>query len=376
MCIVLMALDHTRMYFGPKTLFLDPTDLATTTPLLFFTRWITHFVAPAFVFLAGTGAFLYGNRVGTKALSRFLLTRGLWLLVIEFTVVTFGWTFDPTFSALWVQVIWAIGFSMICLSAIIYLPRSAIFAIGIVLTCFHHVLDPIQTSGNSLISVIWNILHQHTVVKLAPHFALNITYPALPWIGIMCLGYLLGTLYQSDYDPRRRRRWLVGLGSLALLLFLVLRAVQIWAGTERIAYDSALYQLMDFVNMRKYPPSVFFSLNALGQTLLLLAWFDSVRNRVTEFLEVFGRVPFFFYVVHIYFVHALAFIGLAVAGWDLGEWVLTTESYTSQSLATHGFGLGVVFAVWVFVVVLLYPLCRWYGRYKAAHRDRWWLSYL
>src|ERR1051325_7970669 len=222
--MVIMALDHVRMFFGLGTWYSEPTDLGTTTPLLFFTRWITHFCAPTFVFLAGTSAFLYGRkRSNVKETAIFLLTRGLWLVFVELVIVNFAWTFDLTYSFRILQVIWAIGISMIALSILVFLPNWAILSLGMLLVLGHNLLDSITFQGSSAGDMIWYALHQPKAVFIDPSHLINFVYPVLPWIGLMALGYGCGTFYQKDFPAEQRRRWLLSLGSGEILLFIILR---------------------------------------------------------------------------------------------------------------------------------------------------------
>ena len=227
--MILMALDHSRMYFGMGSWFADPTDLATTAPMLFFTRWITHFCAPVFVFLAGTSAFLYGTRNKTKKdISWFLFTRGIWLLFVELIIVGYGWTFDVTFSLHFLQVIWALGMSMVCLSAFVYLSKRFIFIIGMILVAGHNLLDSVSMDGTTATNLIWYALHQEKVIVLGSHSIIALHYPLIPWPGLMALGYIFGTFYQEEFDAARRKKWLVCMGIGAVFLFVLLRAFNLY----------------------------------------------------------------------------------------------------------------------------------------------------
>jgi uncharacterized membrane protein len=226
--MVIMALDHVRMYFGPGTWYAEPTDLSSTTPLLFFTRWITHFCAPVFVFLAGTSAFLYGRKLeNTKQLAWFLFTRGMWLIFIEIAVVTFGWTFDVTYSFIILQVIWAIGISMIVLSALVFLPWQLILGLGFILVFGHDLLDPIHLRNRGSLETLWYVLHQPQRISLGDHLV-SIVYPVLPWIGLMAVGYVSGNLYTASFFVERRGRWLLITGLGSIILFLFLRSVHFY----------------------------------------------------------------------------------------------------------------------------------------------------
>jgi uncharacterized membrane protein len=376
--MVIMALDHVRDYFNFGSFFRDPTDLAHTTPFLFFTRWITHFCAPVFVFLAGTSAFLYGTRGrSTKHVSRFLLTRGLWLIVLELTIVSFAWSFDPRFSLIVLQVIWAIGISMIILSVLVYLPLWLIILTGVLMVAGHNLLDFISLAGTTPGAVLWYILHQRALLSLGPRLAIDIVYPALPWIGLMALGYAFGQLYQKGFDTRKRRRWLLRLGIGSITLFILLRFFNIYGDPNpRQSQSTFTYSLLSFLKTTKYPPSLLFLLMTMGPSLLFLCMVEGLKNWVTQVFVIIGRVPLFYYIIHIYLIHLFAVIGLIFTGQPWTDMILTAESYTSGYLLNYGYNLAVVYPVWIVTLILLYPLCKWYNKYKTSHRSKWWLSYL
>lgn len=384
--MVLMALDHARLYFAHSFFFSNPTDLATTTPLLFCTRWITHFCAPVFVFLAGTGAFLYAaKRNNTRQASWFLFSRGLWLVLVELVIVTFGWMFDVTFSTIFIQVIWVIGVSMIFLSVLVYMPRWSIFIIGFVVVFGHNILDVIRiqfieaaTEGPlSVKAFIYYLLHQRTFLMISPDSAINIIYPLIPWIGLMPLGYVFGSLYRRDFDAARRKRWLLGMGVGCCLLFVVLRAFNIYGDPSPWSVqESTVFSILSFFNVTKYPVSLQFLLVTIGPALVFLYLTENIHNRITSLFVIFGRVPFFFYVIHIYLIHLLAIPAIVLSGYAISEAILTLQSFIEAPLAQFGFDLWVTYVVWVGVVILLFPLCRKYSHYKANNREKKWLSYL
>ena len=375
--MIIMALDHVRMYFALGTWYAEPTDLSTTTPLLFFTRWITHFCAPVFVFLTGTSAFLYGsNKTRISQLSWYLFTRGLWLIIAELTIVNFAWTFDTTFSFRILQVIWAIGASLILLSILVFLPIKIIFAVGIILVFGHNLLDPITVNGISFRDLLWYALHQPNAFFLG-NTTVSLFYPILPWLGLMALGYVFGTFYTKDFDEQRRRRWLVLIGLGAVLLFLALRGFNLYGepgawSTQR----SSLFTVMSILNTSKYPPSLHFLLMTMGPALILLASSERMRPRITNPIVIFGRVPFFFYVLHLYFIHVFAMLALVFAGRAWSEYILTARAIASGTLSSFGLRIEAVYLVWMLLIVLLYPLCKWYQRHKENNPTKWWLSYL
>jgi uncharacterized membrane protein len=375
--MIVMALDHVRMYFGLGTWYAEPTNLATTTPLLFFTRWITHFCAPVFVFLAGTSAFLYGTKKGhIKKTAWFLFTRGLWLIAVELVIVNFAWTFDITYSFHILQVIWAIGISLVVLSALVFLPNRVIVAIGMILVFGHNSLDSIRVWGSSAGDMLWYVLHQPGSIFINPTHLVNFVYPVLPWIGLMALGYVFGQLYRRDFPAERRRRWLFSIGICGTLLFLLLRGFNLYGEPrEWQTQGSIVFSLMSFLNTTKYPPSLHFLLMTVGPALIFLAAMEPGGNRLAKPVIVFGRVPLFFYIVHLYVIHALAMLFLAYMGRDWHEYILSARGIASGALSSFGLSLGAVYGIWIVIVILLYPVCKWYQQYQESHPSQRWLSY-
>ena len=375
--MILMALDHSRMYFGMGSWFADPTDLATTTPMLFFTRWITHFCAPVFVFLAGTSAFLYGTRNKTKKdVSWFLFTRGIWLLFVELIIVGYGWTFDVTFSLHFLQVIWALGMSMVCLSAFVYLSKRFIFIIGMILVAGHNLLDSVSMDGTTATNLIWYALHQEKVIVFDSQ-VVSLHYPLIPWIGLMALGYIFGMLYREGFKAAKRKRWLRWMGIGAVLLFILLRVFNLYGDPNPWSVQhSFLNSVLSFLNTTKYPPSLLYILMTIGPSLLFLSLTENLINRAVNFFLAFGRVPFFFYVVHIYVIHLIAMLVIIYTGYTWNDYVITANSFMTKSLSNFGFELYVVYLIWILVVVSLFALCKWYNEYKAMNREMWWLRYL
>ncbi len=376
--IILMALDHTRMYFGDGSWFADPTNLSTTTPLLFFTRWITHFCAPIFIFLAGTSAALYGARQqNTRQLFRYLLTRGLWLIFLELVVVNFAWTFDITFSFRFLQVIWAIGVCMVVLAFLVYLPKWAIFVFGIVVVAGHNLLDPIQVEGTTAPALIWYLLHQKQVVVFGPDSVVDVVYPLIPLVGLIALGYVFGTFYLPGFSPIARRKWLLRIGIAAILMFIILRGFNLYGDPNPWSQQPTLVNsILSFLNTTKYPTSLEYLLMTIGPGLIFLALTENVHNRITGVILTFGRVSLFFYIAHIFVIHFLALAALEISGWSWTEYIVTAEAFLSQRLAGFGFTLYVVYLVWVLVLLVMYPLSRWYRVYKKRHPEQKLLSYI
>jgi uncharacterized membrane protein len=366
--MVLMALDHARDFFAAGGF--NPRDVAE--PALFMTRWITHFCAPIFIFLAGISAFLYGAKErSTGDVSRYLLTRGLWLVLIEFTVVRLGWTFSGTFDFFMAQVIFAIGASMIALAALVHLPRWAIAAVGIVMIAGHNLLDGLKAGQFGAAAPLWNILHEPALLQLAPGVKLFALYPLIPWIGVMAAGYALGPLFKLD--RMERTRWLFALGAAITAGFVALRATGLYGDPAPwIEYESLIATMLSFINCEKYPPSLLYLAMTLGPALMLLAAFESVRGRLADWITTFGRVPFFYYIAHLFLIHALA-VGFAWA--TIGDIAWLFGSFPDSKPAGYGLGLPGVYAVWLAVIVALYPLCRWLAAIKRRRRE-WFWTYL
>ncbi|HEV2863368.1 MAG TPA: heparan-alpha-glucosaminide N-acetyltransferase domain-containing protein [Pyrinomonadaceae bacterium] len=376
--MVIMALDHARDFFHRDALLFDPTDLSKTNAALFITRWVTHFCAPVFVFLAGTGAFLSTSRGKTKGeLARFLLTRGLWLILLEMTVVRSGWFFNFDLSLLFGQVIWALGWSMIALAGLIYLPVWAIAAFGLVMIAAHNLLDPVTSKSLGPLGWLWTVLHQGGPIFPRPGMVFFVAYPLVPWVGVMAAGYAFGRVLLLE--PARRRRLLLWLGSGAVALFVVLRAVNVYGDPAPWkTQDNWAFTFFSFINTQKYPPSLLYLLMTLGPALVFLALFDrSASGKLARPFVVFGRVPLFYYLLHLPLIHGAACLfALAKygrAGWLFQNWPPPGSPPTYPT--DYGYPLWVVYAVWLGAVLALYPLCLWFSRLKQRRRDAW-LSYL
>ncbi len=375
--MIIMALDHTRDYFHLGSFFVDPTNLATTTPILFFTRFVTHFCAPLFVFLAGTSAFLYGRKKTKPELFKFLFTRGIWLIFLEIVVNNFIWTFDITYSLPVFQVIWAIGFSMVCLSFLIYLPKKIIIVIGIILVAGHNLLDGIVMQGSSFKAIVWYILHQDQFLVLGPNKMILFHYPLIPWIGLMALGYCFGILYSKGFDATRRKKWLLGLGFGSIALFFILRGINEYGDlVPWTIQKNGITTILSFFNTTKYPPSLIFLLMTIGPSLLFLYLIENVKNKVTDFFVVFGRVPLFFYFLHVLVIHIVAIIGILIFGGNWQDMILTADVFMNEKLINYGYPLYIVYLLWIGLIIFLYPFCKKYMVYKLSHKEKWWLSYL
>jgi uncharacterized membrane protein len=375
--MLVMALDHVRDYFHYSAYQYDPTDLSKTSAAIFGTRWITHFCAPIFMLLAGMSAALYGAKKGRNALAVFLATRGLWLVIAELFIVTLEWTFNPLYSVYILQVIWAFGLSMMVLAVLVYLPKVAVLLIGILLIAGHNLLDGVHVPGTGLSSQGWALLHeQHGFASPVSYF---VGYPILPWIGIIALGYYLGHWYTPSYDPAKRRKNLLYTGLGAIVGFILLRFSNVYG--DHVLWSvqkSPLFTLLSFLDVTKYPPSLLYILMTLGPALLFLAWAERPLNGFAQKILVFGRVPMFYYLVHIFVIHCLAIAAAALSGYPWSDMVMIKGWVTGNTrLHGYGFNLLTVYAVWIAVIVALYPLCRWFDRYKRSHiAAQPWLSYL
>jgi uncharacterized membrane protein len=384
--MVIMLLDHTRDFVHADGLRFDPTDITRTYPILFFTRWITHFCAPIFVFLAGTGAYLQLMRGKSKReLSRFLITRGLWLIVLEFTLVRLGVFFSLDYGSLlgFMQVIWVIGVSMIILAGLLHLPLKVVAAFGIVMIATHNLLDGIQVQGwrgpgsptPGFAASLWMILHQGGIFFPLgfPGPGMLALYPLIPWIGVMAAGYAFGAVY--ELDPAARRRWLLRYGAALIVAFVVIRAINSYGDPEPwSAQPSAVMTLLSFLDTTKYPPSLLFLLMTLGPALILLAAFERAGpHALARPLITFGRVPMFFYLLQWPVAHGAGLIASIIAGKPTAH--LIGAPFGNSPGPDAGFGLGTVYLFWIGGTLLLYPICLWYARLKATGRYRW-MSYL
>jgi len=380
--MVIMALDHTRDLLHVHSLAQSPTNLATTTPILFFTRWITHLCAPSFVFLAGTSAAL--SQAASKnipAARRFLLRRGIVLVLVEFTLVIFGLSFDIHFRVLLFEVIATIGAGFILLSFLSRLPWKILAVLAFLLFFGHDLLPPpvmaapgpAGSTGIDMAALVKSLLWSPGVFPLTPRLLFFVAYPILPWLGIMLAGFVTGRLFQQLED--QWKKLLLRLGLISLALFLLLRWFNLYGEPSHwTAQKNPVFTVLSFMNVSKYPPSLLFSLVTLGVLLLVLSAAEGKDNKATRIMLVYGRAPLFYFVVHLYLIHLLLLVIAFLQGF--GPKDLQFGPFQFGRPAT-GFGLPLagVYAVWLAVVVALYPLCRWYGRYKAAHPEKGWLRY-
>jgi uncharacterized membrane protein len=367
--MVVMALDHVRDFFGVPGV--SPTDPARAGAALFFTRWITHICAPVFFLLTGTGACLYLRTKTVGELSRFLLTRGAWLILLELTLVRcLGFQFNVDYRVTMLVVLWALGWSMIALAALVYLPVTAIAAFGLALIAGHNLFDGVRLS-----SALWAILHAPGLINGPPHVVF-VSYPLIPWIGVSAAGFALGRIYAWPVDRRRTFLWRTGAALIAA--FVVLRGLNVYGDPSRWkTQTTAVSTMLSFLNTTKYPPSLLFLLMTLGPALLALAAADRTTPPVLRPVVTIGRVPLFYFLLHLPLIHLLA-VAFAYARYHDAHWMFESPDlahYPFTPPPGWGYPLPVVYAVWITLVLALYPACRWFAGVKQRHRDVW-LSYL
>ena len=369
--MVIMALDHTRDYFS--NFFGNPTDLTVVSSGMFLTRWITHYCAPIFIFLSGTSAYLSLAKKGDKkAASIFLLKRGLWLILLELTLVRFGWLFNLDYSLVVFQVIWAIGWSMLFLSLLIHLPYRLLLGFSILMIAGHNLLDVYTTTPDTVWGVTWYILHQGGGVPWGEGNTIFVIYPLIPWIGVMAAGYCFGKLLQQP--AQQRDRLLSVIGGSAVLLFIVLRAMNSYGNPNQWqVQDTWLRTVLSFLDCTKYPPSLLYLLMTIGPAILLMPVLEGLKGGVGRFFTVYGRVPMFYYILHIYLIHLMAVITATIVGAPLGYFTSNTLIFAPKE--GWGYDLPGVYLAWVVAVLLLYFPSRWFMKVKQQHK-KWWLSYI
>ncbi|MFC4311489.1 DUF1624 domain-containing protein [Steroidobacter flavus] len=368
--IVLMVLDHVRDYVHAQTFVISPTDLTQTNPLLFMTRWVTHLCAPTFVFLAGVSIFMQrANGKEPGALSRFLLTRGLWLILLEFTLVGFGFNWGPPVA--FAQVIWAIGASMVLMSLVVRLPASAVLGLGAAIVVGHQlVASMIDAAQLGPWTQAWFFTMQPGPTLFLRGY---IPYPVIPWFGVMCLGYGFGFIFRQAPEQRRRSVWMLALSFL--MAFVVLRAINGYGDPAPWSVQSSpIMTVLSFINVSKYPPSLMYVLVTLGVSMLLFLALDKLAAPLQRFLLAFGRTSLFTYVLHVYLAHSVAML-IGVLGGLSASYYLDFLARFGGATTGQGYELPIVYGVWLAVVLMLYPISSWFARVKRERRD-WWLSYL
>ncbi len=375
--MIIMALDHSRDFFHRLANLDDPLNLATTTPFLFFTRWITHFCAPIFLFLSGVSAWLQSGRKTKKELSRFLITRGLWLILVDLFVITLGTSGDIFFHYFIIQTLWAIGISMAILGLMIWLPFNVILISGIVIVAGHNLIDFAEATHEGAYPLWWKLMHKQGDYDLWNGRKLFIFYPFLSWTGLMLLGYCCGKIF-TVYEGTRRNKVLVRLGSALLVFFILLRFTNLYGDPLHWSTQkNFLYTVLSFINVQKYPPSLLYMCVTIGVALIFLGTVKNTGSRLARIFIVYGRVPMFYYIIHFYLLTVINICLYLSRGHTLAEGLKGIPGSPWKFLAPgEGFSLGIVYFIWSCVVASLYPLCKWYDRYKTSHPEKKWLSYL
>ncbi len=370
--MIIMALDHTRDFFHVTAMIADPLDPATTNPALFFTRFITHYCAPGFVFLSGLSAWLSSRKKTKAEASVFLVKRGAWLVIVEVTLVTLGITFNPFYNFIVLQVIWAIGWSMIILGFLMRISYKVVLWVGILLVLGHNILDYFSPPANSTLTYLMGTLltSQGMFLSIDNTHTIGIFYAILPWTGLMLLGYCMGVWFQKDFPAKKRQRLLLITGVAATILFIVLRLARGYGDPG--AWDGN--SLYSFLNTSKYPPSLQFSCMTIGPALILLSLMENIRAGWTRVVSVYGRVPFFYYILHFYLLHTILVIVFFATNHTVAQ-ISEPQSPFFFRPSQFGYPLWVVYLIWISVVAFLYFPCRWFNKYKMQH-TQWWLKYI
>ena len=371
--MILMPLDHVRDFFHVTSLVQSPTDLATTTPALFFTRWFTHLCAPTFVFLSGTSAFLSMSTTNDRAATRrFLLSRGIWLVGLEFSLVNFGLWFDPNFDVLIFEVIAAIGVGFMTLSALFPLPARMIGLVGGIIVILHGLAALIPVPESVLVKVLLSLVSPMAFPYDTGKLFL-VAYPPIPWLGIMLLGYSAGHFFASS--EKLQRTIFLKIGFLSLGLFILLRVTTVYGDPVNWStQQNKLYTFLSFINVTKYPPSLQFCLLFLGFMFLILSLVQGLKNNWTNIVRVYGKTPLFYFLVHWYLIHPLVFVMVFLQGFKPSDLVL--GSNFGRPKTGSGLELWAIYLIWILTVLVMYPLCQWYGTYKERHKAQTWLRYI
>jgi len=374
--MIIMAVDHTRDYFHYSEFTEHPLNPATTTPALYFTRWITHFCAPVFVFLSGASAWLQSRKKTKKELSIFLIKRGFWLILLEITLVNFAFSFDAHFNEIALQVIWAIGISMIILGLLVWLPFPAIFITGLLIVIGHNGLDFYEAANMNNLSAWYHLLHRPNLFDIGNNFRLLIFYPFLSWTGLMLMGYCFGKLLNNK-KGMQQKKMLAWLGGGITLLFIGLRLIDVYGDPDVLtSVEKPLDSVYSFLDTNKYPPSLLYMCMTIGPSLLFMSLFQNAGGRIAKIISVYGRVPFFYYILHFFLIHLVCMLFFLARGHSFAEGLNNEVMLPNFIKPGEGYNLWIVYLLWIAFVVALYPLCKWYDQYKQSHKEKWWLSYL
>ena len=377
--MIIMAIDHVRDLFHSESFMHSPVDINHTTAALFFTRWITHLCAPTFILLAGTSAYFIARRKALKDTAFFLITRGLWLVVLQLTIVRFAWNFDPLFRFNSSSIISIIGLCMILLAGLIYLPTRTILIIGLILVTGHNLLDDISFKDGTMADVVWSFLHVQKSFDLGNGYSFGFYYPIIPWIGVMALGYCLGHLYDVEYSSEKRKKSLLLLGALSLSIFGGFRYFNIYG--DPVPWNSqpeTATTLISFFNLQKYPPSLLYLSATLGISFVLLAVMEGKNLSRWKPVTLFGKVALFYYVLHLFLIHILAVVAALLTGlpWQSMIFPSSVANGTPWLKGRYGFSLAEVYMVWISIILILYPLCVYWNSFKMWNKQKWWASYV
>ncbi len=373
--MIIMALDHVRDMIHVDSITQSPTNLETTTPILFFTRWITHLCAPTFVFLAGTSAFIsFKNKNNFLQSRNFLLKRGVYLILLEFVVVNFGLFFDLGYHTLFFEVIATIGFGFIILSLLLKLSSKTIAAIGLIIIFCHNLFSIIPFQQGSIIKTVLSPLFSLGAFPVVTNRVFVMAYPPIPWLGIMLAGFASGKLFELQQE--KRKALFIKIGLSALLLFVVIRLINVYGDPApwSVQKDN-VFTLLSFMNVTKYPPSLVFCLITLGIMFLILALSEGVRNKFIDIVSVYGKVPLFYFLVHFFLIHLTLLAIMFLQGFHWSQLDFISGTFGRPKNLKSGLPLWAIYLIWIAVAAVLYKPCVWYGKYKSAHKN-WWLRYL
>lgn len=364
-----MALDHTRDYIHADAFVFDPTNLEKTDTALFFTRWFTHFCMPTFVLLSGVATRISLLRKSKKELSWYLLTRGIWMVVLEFVVLRFGFFFNFYFDVTILSVLWLFGMCMILLSALIYLPNKVLLSIGLIIVVGHNLFDGIVVEPTSLWFAPWTILMRVGFLAVTPNIAFVVSYPIIPWLGIMLVGYGIGSWYSEHIDSLTRQKILLKVGAVCLVAFVIVRFINVYGDPAPWStQETNWFTFLSFINTTKYPVSLLFSLMTIGPLLILLSLLEKKNTQIFQPLRIIGRVPLFYFILHFYLIHAIALISFMIkTGKSFSEIDLHFAKSFGGITPEGGHSLAVVYLFWIAIVLIMYPLCKRFDRIKSQH---------
>jgi len=375
--MVIMALDHTRDFFHSTGIFGNPLDANTTTIPLYFTRWITHFCAPTFLFLSGLSAYLSSRKKTAAETSGFLIKRGIWLIIVEVVIVTFGVSFNPGYNFIMLQVIWAIGWSMLLLGLLSRLPHKVLLIIGLILFFAHDLAFLYQPPEDTAHGLLWRMFltASNYFIPLGSTRVVGDFYAILPWTGIMILGFCIGKWFEKDFPAEKRKRLLLTTGFSAIALFIIVRFTNFYGDEQPWrSYQTIIQSIFSFLDTTKYPPSLMYSCMTLGPSIIFLALFENVQSKWSNIVSVYGKVPFFYYILHFYLLHLVLIVVFYAMGHNNSQ-IFSQQSFFTFNLGEDTLRLAWVYVIWISVVIFLYWPCRWFAKYKATHKQ-WWLSYV